>query len=229
MKTRVAYLPFLILGALFAVFTLWPSGNAGGGTVADFLATVTGRGSRVGDQTSLDASGVVQDDPQALADSASLSLDQYALARMVSSEEGISPTIYKIAVAHAARNKTGGRPAATLLAGTGLGSGHFKAQGYTDSDGSKHAGYASTASDPYDDDAAIAVGVLGGTIADVTSGATNFFRPQLQDKLYAEGKVTKDGDTVIAQWTAGGLARVDVDGVDGDELAFFRPGGTASG
>jgi hypothetical protein len=121
-----------------------------------------------------------------------------------------------------------------LLAGKGTADGRFKRQGYrypiapAGDDGvvptAHSAAYASTVLDPYDDDIAIAKAVLTGQLGDPTGGATNFFRPGLQDTLYAEGKVTRDADAVVADWTAGGLAQVSIDGIPGDELAFFRAG-----
>ena len=70
---------------------------------------------------------------------------------------------------------------------------------------------------------AIATAVLGGTIPDPTGGATNFFDPALEDKLFAEGKVSTDADALTAKWTAGGLRAVAVEGVDPDTLQFFKP------
>ncbi len=213
--------PVLILLGLGAIVL---AGHAG--ALDAVLAKLQGRGSRVGRATHPNTLGVVEDDPQSLADSAALDLGVYALARMISSEEGNSPQAQKVAVGWAAHNAHGGNLATVLTAGHGDADGHFKAQGYqwTSAPGetSKGAAYASTARDPYEDDVAIAQAIVNGGIADPTGGATNWFRPGLQDDEFAAGKVSKDAEGVIASWTAGGLARVDVPGVD--DIAFFKKG-----
>jgi hypothetical protein len=202
--------------------------------VTDVLGAlgVGGRGARVGRATTANALGVIPDDPQALADSAGLDLPTYALARLIASEEGNSPVAEKVAVGWAAWNAHGAKLADVLTSGKGDADEHFKAQGYSYTTGptstGRAAAYASTAQDPHEDDVRIATGIIAGTIADPTGGATNFFRPGLQDEEFAQGKVTRDGAAVIAEWTAGGLSPVTVPGIDPGELAFFRKG-TADG
>jgi hypothetical protein len=192
----------------------------GGGDLEGFIATIQGRGSRVGPRTHVDDMGIVEDDPQSLASAAGVELNRYALARMISSEEGNSATLVKIAVAFAAVNEIGAEGiAGRLLGGHGEGQGHFKKQGYSYS-GGKGSVYASTAQDPYDDDVNIATAVLGGTLADPTGGATNFFRPELQDQQYRAGDTTRDADGIVALWRSRGLVPVEVDGID--EVLFFR-------
>jgi hypothetical protein len=220
-------LPFAALWPVLIVVGLGLAIIAGhAGVVGDLLATVGGRGARVGTATSPNALRVIEDDPQRLADSAALDLDTYALARLISSEEGNSPAVEKLAVGWAAWNAHGPAIAAALLAGKGDADDHFKDQGYAYSTGptstARAAGYASTALDPHEDDVKLAQAIIAGTAPDPTGGATNFFRPRLEDKLYAAGKVSRDGAAVIAEWTAGGLRPVDVPGIDPSELAFFR-------
>lgn len=229
------------VGGILALAALFGSAEKGGGVLADFLAALHGRGSRVGPSTSPNSLGVIQDDPQSLADSAALDLDVYALARAISSEEGNSPKLQKVAVGWAITNYASGRGIENvLLAGRGPTSGYFARQNARyqvgqDSDGNPqyaHAGkYASTAIDPYQDDVAIATAVLNRSIEDPTGGATNFFSPRVQDVGFDAGKpgYTKDSDEVIADWTAKGLAVVEVPGIDPHELTFFRPGGAANG
>lgn len=195
----------------------------GSGSLDDFVATITGRGGRVGLRTHVDTLGIVEDDPQSLADAAGVELNRYALARMISSEEGNSAVLVKIAVAFAAKNEIGAEGIASrLLSGHGEGQGHFKRQGYRYS-GGRGTVYASTALDPYDDDVNIATAVIGGTLSDPTGGATNFFRPELQDQQFAAGDVSNDAEATIALWRSRGLVPVDIDGID--EVMFFRKGG----
>lgn len=204
----------------------------GTGSLDDVLAQINGRGERVGPATSVDGNGVVQADRMSLAQAAGIPLPTYALARMVSSEEGNSPREYKVAVAWAAWNKWGMGIADGLAAGKSSADGLFKQQAYRYTDGTvdddgelvvKSAGaYASTAIDPREDDVAIAQSVVLGSPPDPTGGATNWFRPQLQDKLFDQGRVSKDSADVEASWVSGGLARVEVPSVDVDEIHFFR-------
>lgn len=220
--------PALVLVAIGALLLAGHSG-----VLDDFIALVQNRGKRVGPHAPVNTLGVVPDDPEALADAAGLPLNTYALARMISSEEGTSPALIKIAVGWAAWNAHGDRIADVLTMGHGDAAGHFKDQSYqwTSAPGetSRAAVYASTRFDPYEDDVQIASAIVAGAIADPTGGATNFFRPGLQDKLYARGDVTRDADSVVADWTSSGLGEVSVPGVDPTEILFFRKGGSASG
>lgn len=226
--------------------------GAVGNALADLLASITGRGPKRGPSTTPDGLGVIREDPQGLANSAALDLDVYALARMLSSEEGNAPTLYKVAVGFAARNAAHGRIAEKLLAGKGDAFGFFGRQSaryltgrWLDAEGDvvdgttpgavpedAHAGkYASTALDPHEDDVSIATSILSGLLADPTGGATNFFSPRLQDARYETGRADRNAADVDAKWRAGGLEPVTVDGVDAFELAFYKPvqGGPAHG
>lgn len=209
----------------------------GDGVVADLLATITGRGARVGPATAADALGVIPDDPESLARAAALSLDVYALARAISSEEGNQPTLYKLAVGWAMTNKAGGSPAHLLLAGRGPTEGRFAAQNArylvepdpeTGEERYMSAGkYASTARDPHEDDVKIATGVLSRAVPDPTGGATNFFSPAAQDAAFDAGRAgyNRDAAALEASWIAGGLSKVDVPGIEPRNLTFFRRGG----
>lgn len=129
------------------------------------------------------STGVAPCDPEALAAQAGLDLETYALARMIASEEGNSSREVQALVAHAVKNAAdaaGTTIAAKLLrAKLPSHSGYFGTQrnieegtaGYNGSDR-----FASTATDPYEGHAAVAAGVLDGTIPDLTGGATQFDR-----------------------------------------------------
>src|SRR4051812_41751354 len=163
---------YLFIGLAIYLFALG-DGNPLEGAV-DLLNSITGRGSRL-THAPADALGVVEDDPQALADEAGFTLDQYALARMISSEEGQADPTTKAAIAWATVNEAARRgttiAALLLWAKNSDHEGHFGSQKEKDPSSANYQGsdrYASTAVDPYTDDGTIAVGVLSGTIADLT-------------------------------------------------------------
>lgn len=158
------------------------------------------------------ADGVVNVDPQTLADlSGASSLDAYALARMISSEEGRADNRTKAAVALVAVNKArrGGKTISSLLlhAINSSHSGFFGTQRDVDEDSSNYNSsdrYASTAIDPYEGDLAIAEKVLSGELADFTFGAIQF------DRQAGE----KNPDKIAADRIAEGRTQVYPDGVD---------------
>lgn len=168
--------------------------------------------------------GVAPGDPAGLAASAGLDLDTYALARMIASEEGNSSAATQALIAHAAVNHAGGadRIAAVLLkAKNPTHSGSFGTQKdlerlVTTADGKQvHPSdrYASTATDPYEGHAAIARGVLDGTIPDLTGGADQFDRPSGE----------RDPDAIAA--AREGAGKEAVSGLEefiGDDLRFWR-------
>jgi hypothetical protein len=129
------------------------------------------------------STGVAPCDPAELARQAGLELETYALARMIASEEGNSSREVQALVGHAVNNAaraSGTTIAAKLLrAKLPAHSGRFGTQrnieegtaGYNGSDR-----FASTATDPYEGHAAVAQGVLNGSIPDLTNGATQFDR-----------------------------------------------------
>jgi hypothetical protein len=167
--------------------------------------------------------GNVGADPHALALQASevtgddVSDEEYALARMVGSEEEAEDDTTKIAIAWTCVNDAaatfGGDIIACLTFSTAADrKGYFGDQ--------THRRY-STARDPYEGDLALARAVLSGSSPDQTGGAVNFFRARLQDILYAQGKVKRTGAQVDADWTNAGKQRVDVPGAD-PAIWFYR-------
>lgn len=165
--------------------------------------------------------GVAPCDPAELAAQAGLDLDTYALARMIASEEGNSSREVQALVAHAIVNaaRAGGKSISAKLLRAKLPShnGFFGTQrniekGTEGYDGSDR--FASTATDPYEGHAAVALGVLGGTIPDLTGGAERFDRT---------GGL-KDPDRVAANREAEGFAVVDgLEDIPGiGDLRFWR-------
>jgi hypothetical protein len=193
---------------------------AGGGNPLDGAMTLLNeitRGARL-THTPADELGVVNADPVELASSAGLTLEEYALARMIASEEPRADNVTKAAIAWATYNKAnaqGTTIAALLLkAKNPLHDGYFGSQKDKDPSSQNFNGsdrYATTALDPYDGEGQIAQGVLGGTIPDLTGGASQFDRPAGE----------KDPDRVAQNRLNSGASLVMVAGAD-PGLRFWR-------
>jgi len=176
------------------------------------------RGQRVTRAPYSKVDGVVHRDPKALANEAHVDLDTYALARMVSSEEGRSSNTIRVAVCWAVKNyaaKLGKSIDSILLrANNPDHSGYFGTQKDIDKsspDFGKSDRYASTALDPMAGDLEIAISVLLETIPDPTNGATNFDRPAGE----------KDPVRVAENRVRSGLVAKPVEGIDADKLRFW--------
>lgn len=167
--------------------------------------------------------GVVPCDPQALADQAGATLEEYALARNIASEEGSKPVAVQALIAHATKNhaaRSGLAISALLLrANNGAHAGYFGTQKDIDPDSANEGSsdrYASTALDPYDGHLAVARGVLDGSIPDLTGGADQYDEPGGE----------KDPDAVAAKRLAAG--QVPVQGLDSvagiGSLRFWKAG-----
>lgn len=187
----------------------------------DAIRTVT-RGRRLTNCPYDKTTGLVDCDPAALAAQAGLDLDTYALARAIASEEGNSSAAVQALVGHAMHNYAvgSGRSIAAVLlrAQNADHDGAFGTQKdleITLGNGNHPSDrYASTASDPYEGHAAVARGVLDGTIPDLTGGADQFDRSGSDD----------NPDKVAAKRAAAGKEVVpgldDIEGVD--DLRFWR-------
>lgn len=189
--------------------------------------------------------GIAPGDPEALAAAAGATLEEYALARNIASEEGNSSAQVQAVVGHATRNAAAaaGKSIASLLLAAaskysqpGAGwegqntvphSGRFGTQAnlevlVTRKDGKKvHPSdrYASTAQDPYEGHLAVARGVLDGSIPDVTGGATQYDRPSGEN----------DPDAVAAKREREGKELVDLGDIEGlGDLRFWRKDEAAS-
>jgi hypothetical protein len=209
-------MPWLVLFLVLAWVTYDGDGNPVDG-VMDTLARIT-RGERLTRAPYDPDTGVVPGTPDDLASEANLTSDQYALARMLSSEEGNSDNLIKAAVCWATINWAAkqGQTITQLLT-------HAQTAGHSGMFGTfkdieegtalydKADRYASTALDPYDGDGQIASGCLDGSIPDPTSGATHFDRPGGE----------KHPDTIAANRAKEGFSAVDVPGIDPTVIRFW--------
>ena len=220
-------MPWEIVVAL-VLFLFWRGqGDPVEGAEDLYASIVEGRGSRLTHANYDAATGVVTDDPSALAAAAQLTDEQHALARCLSSEEGNSGSTIKVAVAWSVINYAAkqGKTISDLLthATEPTHSGHFgsyvnvdptSSHYTTDSKGKPNAPdrYASTRLDPYTDDGQIASSCLDGTFPDPTGGAIQFDRPGGE----------KNPNYTATKREAAGLVVADVDGIDSSVIRFWR-------
>jgi len=206
----------ILAGAVVAVVVGLVLIQMEGESVIDFFARVITRGRRL-TSTSTNENGDVDREPQELADEASavagrhVSLDDYALARMLASEEASANTTTKASIAWVAVNEArrrGVSVSSLLLRDNGPGDGLF---------GEQRGRYASTRTDPYMGDLDVAQPVLSGEVEDLTGGAIHFYRPGLQDKLFALGKTSKNAAQIDQSWGGNGFT---IPGAD-DGITFY--------
>ena len=177
-------------------------------------------GSPLGDRI-MDTIGVVQADPQSLADADGVTLDVETLARVGQSEE--STTAGRIACMWAIKNQARKRKVSIFYACT---TGHYK-----DSNGVSQVApfdgkfrrdmahtQCSTYRQPSQETLVLAQQVFDGTTSDPTDGATHWFAPGLQDKMYTLGIYSKSADDIRYNYAARGMFLKSVDGVDSTEF-----------
>lgn len=205
---------FVVIAAVFLLAEGDPVG-----TITDMLNTIQ-RGKRL-TRTTYGVDGRIDFEPEGLAEMAGASLDEYALARMLSSEEGNKGNLEKAAVGAVALNyaRRKGRSISALLlrANNPAHSGWFGTQRDIDTnspDFNHSDRYASTALDPYEGDLLIARGLLDGTIPDPTGGAIQFDAPPaFKSPELAERTAQNRIDE--------GRRQVFVDGIDPSQLRFW--------
>jgi hypothetical protein len=163
--------------------------------------------------------GVVSCDPQSLADSTVYDLETYSLARAISSEEGRSSDFVQLCTGWAIKNRANASSGSvTSLVTKAKYSGHSGSYGtqrnieagtpgYNGSDR-----YCSTANDPYDGHAQIALAIQNGTLQDPTGGAQYFDRPAGDD----------NADQTAANRAASGLVLADIPGLP-SSIRFWSP------
>lgn len=167
-----------------------------GGSLLVVGAVVLGRKVAMGPSSNekADVNGLVQAEPFRLAEQRGVSLDVYALGRMMMSEAGTKTS--RIAVGWAAVNHAtaiGDSISALLLRGKGTSQGKFGGQ----NTGGK---YASTREVPSDAVLADAKAILAHSIPDPTKGARQWDAPAAQNALVKKGVrgYTKTADDVAA-------------------------------
>lgn len=203
--------PWEIGLAIVLLFALVGDGNPieGGLTLFNEIT----RGKRLTHAT-YGADGVVNIPPDDLATAAGAELEEYSLARMISSEEGQANNATKAAVAWAmvnyARRAAKSITAILVRAKNANHSGYYGTQRDIDQQSSnfnKSDRYASTANDPYQGDLDIARGILNGTIEDFTGGAIQFDRAASEtnpDKV-AEDRMNEGRTQVFPEGVDPGL------------------------
>lgn len=185
----------------------------------DVLAQITS-GKRLTHAT-YGGDGVVNATPDDLAELAGASLDEYALARMVRSEEGNASNTVKAAIVWATLNyarRHDTTPAMLLLRAKNAGhAGYFGTQRDIDPESGnngKSDRYASTALDPYQGDLDIVRAVMTGAIPDFTNGAIQYDAPPAFKSAERAAKVAADR---IAE----GRVQVFPEGIDPEAIRFW--------
>lgn len=163
--------------------------------------------------------GVVPGAPQDLADSTAYDLETYSLARAIASEEGRSSDFVQLCTGWAIRNRANASSGSvTTLVTKAKYAGHSGSYGtqrnieegtpgYNGSDR-----YCSTANDPYDGHAQIALAIQNGTLQDPTGGAQYFDRPAGDD----------NAAQTAANRAAAGLVQADIPGLP-SSIRFWVP------
>jgi hypothetical protein len=186
--------------------------------ITDTLNRIT-RGSKLTRAPYDPDTGVVPGAPADLASSSGLTLDAYALARMISSEDGQADNLVKAAICWATINYAAqlGKTVEQLLVKAKLPShdgsfGTFKNIEVGTAGYGKADRYASTALDPYDGDGQIAQGCLAGTIPDPSGGkATHYDNPGGE----------KDPDHIATIRAGEGLTLIPIAGIDPSYIRFW--------
>lgn len=200
-------LPWVIV---LALVWFWYSGD--GDPIDGFrnaLDQLQGRGARVGHNPADPTTGVVDVAPDELASDAGVQLDTYAAGRMLASEEPHSSRETKEAICWCLINEANaqGISVARLLlrAKNPDHDGLFGAQADLERWVKNAAGelvhpsdrYASTRTDPFEEDIAIAQACLNGAIPDRTGGARRYDRPAHEDAVKVANNRTREGFHVV--------------------------------
>jgi hypothetical protein len=197
-----------VIVAAFVWFFYSGDGNVIEGA-RNTLDQLQGRGARVGHNPADDTTGVVDVAPDELASDAGVQLDTYAAARMIASEEPHSSRATKIAVCWCLINEANaqGISVARLLlrAKNPDHDGLFGAQADLESWVTNKAGervhpsdrYASTRTDPFDEELLVAAACLDGSQPDTTGGARRYDRPAHEDAVRVANNRTAEGFRVV--------------------------------
>jgi hypothetical protein len=205
----MAILALLVLGALLF-----------GEQVVNATIDYSTRGRQLSHSPPLDATGQVATPPAELLREAaallgrSIAEDAYALARMIRSEGGSGSVAEKQARAWVARNDQAAHGWSMLktIAGPDLLFGRQLGWRYA------------SGVDPFENDLAVAEGVLSGALPDNTGGAVKFV--DIDSFGVQEG--TGSYEATRDQWASEGLSPRKVDGTRSDFRVFVRDGGGTS-
>lgn len=140
-----------------------------------------------------------------------VSVEAYALARMIRSENGSGTVLAKQAVAHVALNDArahGWTLLYTLTVNSRRPAGSF---------GSQRGGRYSTSRDPYENDLVIAEYAISGVLPDPTGGADKF----VHKGAFGVQEGTGSYDSVVRRWAADGYQPTEIPGT-GDLVVFNR-------
>lgn len=167
------------------------------------------------------ANGIVPGNPADLAAAKGVDLEQYSLARVAQSEEGISSDRAKIAVMYAVLNKSraaGKTITALVTAGNQKRADYAQANGHYGRQG-MHP-YCSSVAEPTAHVIDLAAEVMSGSADDETQGAQYWDNPILQAAQHLAkpyNETTHEGyrspDEIATRRQAAGLTQVDIPGV----------------
>lgn len=163
--------------------------------------------------------GVVQEEPQALADAAGVTLDVFALATVIQSEGASLPEAGRHAIGWAVRNAAGDMTGVfhKLTSAPARAAGKF---------GSQNLGrYAATSRPPMRVNVDLAKRIAAeGYDDDPTGGADQFDSPDAQDALVKAGTkgYKKSSAEVAADRITAGKEEVLIDGVPRGKLRLWR-------
>jgi len=165
--------------------------------------------------------GIVQEDPQTLADAAGVNLEVYSLARVGQSEEGLSSDRAKIAVMYACKrhaDKQGKSITEVVTAGNPKRSDYEEANGHYGRQGIHP--YCTTIATPTSNTIALAQSVYDEVAIDETEGAQFWDNPHTQDVLHAvqpydeaTGKGYRSSEEIAQRRQSKGLKLITIDGI----------------
>lgn len=182
--------------------------------VSNLIGDLTNRGRRLTTSPARNDAGRVTDTPEKLLAEAqallgrAISMDAYALARMVRSEGGNGPVPEKQARVWVALNDRDAHRWSTL----------YTIAGPTGLFGPQRGWRYASGSDPYENDLYLAEAVLAGQLADNTGGATKFV--DIDSFGVQEG--TGSYEDLVERWGKDGLAPFEVEGARAPFRVFRR-------
>lgn len=207
---------------------LWPDDDGGGGVVGlvddvtNMIGDLVKRGQRLSQSPRLDSNGQVPLDPEELRAQAEatlgrpVSMDAYALARMIRAEGGSGPVPEKQARAWVALNDAHQHGWSLLYTIAGPDGLFGRQRGWRYASGRDERN--GDTSDPYENDLYVAESVLACVLPDNTGGAVKFV--DIDSFGVQEG--TGSYEDTVAKWAKDGLQPFEVDGASAPFRVFRR-------